>query len=225
MLTNYISCGGMPMDRNKYEVIRLRMERTAEALRRNNYYAVCADNGEEALEIIESFLEEENSVAVGGSMTLFEIGAIELLRSGKYAFFDRYAEGLSKEQVEDIHRKAFSCDAYLTSTNAVTEDGKLYNVDGRGNRVAAMIYGPKSVIVVAGCNKIVRDVSEAELRVKEFAAPANAVRLDCGTPCTVTGKCLDCKSDRRICADAVVMGHQMTPERVKVILVGEELGY
>lgn len=213
------------MDRNKYEVIRLRMERTAEALRRNNFYAVCADNGEEALEIIENLLGENDTVAVGGSMTLFEIGAIDLLRSGKYTFYDRYDKSLSKEQINEVHRKAFSCDSYITSTNAVTEDGKLYNVDGRGNRVAAMIYGPESVIVVAGYNKIVKDVQAAESRVKEMAAPANATRLDCGTPCTVSGKCADCKSDRRICADTVIMGHQVVPERIKVILVGEELGY
>ena len=213
------------MDRNKYEIIRLRMERTAEALRRNNFYAVCADNGEEALEILESLIDDESTVAVGGSMTLFEIGAIDLLRSGKYTFFDRYETRLSKEQIGEVHRKAFSCDAYLCSTNAITEDGKLYNVDGSGNRVAAMVYGPKSVIVIAGYNKIVRNLDEAEQRVRELAAPANCVRLDCGTPCTVTGKCSDCKSDRRICADTVIMGRQMTPERVKVILVGEELGY
>ena len=217
--------GDLSMDRNKYEIIRLRMERTAEALRRNNFYAVCADNGEEALEIIESLIDENSTVAVGGSMTLFEIGALELLRSGKYTFFDRYEKGLTKEQIADIHRKAFSCDTYLCSSNAVTENGELYNVDGSGNRVAAMIYGPQSVIVVAGYNKIVRDLSEAQERVREIAAPANATRLECATPCTVTGKCIDCKSDRRICADAVSMGRQMIRERIKVILVGEELGY
>lgn len=213
------------MDRNKYEIIRLSMERTAEALRRNNYYAVCADNCEEALEIIENLLDENCTVAVGGSMTLTEVGVLDLLRSGRYEFYDRYEEGLSKEQINEIHKKAFFCDAYVTSTNAVTENGELLNIDGRGNRVAAMIFGPESVIVVAGYNKIVKDIDAAYRRIKEFAAPANAVRLNCKTPCTVTGKCSDCKSDSRICADTVIMGHQMVKDRIKVILVGEELGY
>lgn len=213
------------MDKNKYEVIRLRMERTAEALRKNNFYALCAENVEEAIEIIENLLDDDSTVAVGGSMTLFEAGVLELLRSGRYEFFDRYAPGLSREQIGEIHRKAFSCDNYICSTNAVTENGELYNIDGSGNRVAAMIYGPKSVIVVAGYNKIVRDLEQARQRVKDIAAPANAVRLECKTPCAVTGKCADCKSDGRICADTVIMGRQIVKERIKVILVGEELGY
>ena len=114
---------------------------------------------------------------------------------------------------------------YITSTNAVTENGELYNVDGRANRVAAMLYGPLSVVVIAGYNKIVRDLEEAEMRVKETAAPMNCVRLKRGTPCTVTGKCMDCNSEGRICADKVVMTRQMAKGRVKVILVAEELGY
>lgn len=213
------------MDKNKYQIIRLSMERTAEALRRNRFYAECAENREEALEIVEGLLEEGATAAVGGSMTLFEIGAIDLLRSGRYTFYDRYAPELSREQAEELHRRAFSCDAYLCSTNSVTEAGELYNIDGRGNRVSAMIYGPTSVIVVAGYNKIVKDLAEARLRVKNIAAPANAVRLNCGTPCTLTGKCSDCRSDGRICAVETVLGRQMIKDRIKVILVGEELGY
>ena len=213
------------MDRNKYEIIRLSMERTAEALRRNNYYAVCADNCDEAMEILENLMDENSTVAVGGSMTLFETGIIDYLRSGRFEFYDRYEEGLTKEQINDVHRKAFFCDCYVTSTNAVTENGELLNIDGRGNRVAAMIYGPESVIVVAGYNKIVKDIDAAYSRVKEIAAPANAIRLNCKTPCAATGKCSDCKSDTRICSDIVIMGRQGQKDRIKVILVGEELGY
>jgi hypothetical protein len=213
------------MDRNKYEIIRLSMERTAEALRRNNYYAVCADNCDEALELVENLLDDNSTVAVGGSMTLFEMGIINLLRSGRYEFYDRYKEGLTKEQINEVHKKAFFCDSYITSTNAVTENGELFNIDCRGNRVAAMIYGPESVIVVAGYNKIVKDADAAYRRVKEIAAPANAIRLNCKTPCTTTGKCSDCMSDTRICSDTVIMGRQFEKDRIKVILVGEELGY
>lgn len=213
------------MDRNKYEIIRLQMERTAEALRRNNFYAVCAENTEEALEIIETLMDDNATVAVGGSVTLFESGIIDLLRSDKYVFYDRYAKDLTREQISEVHHKAFDCDYYICGTNAVTEKGELYNVDGTCNRVAAMLYGPSNVIIVAGFNKIVRDIDAARKRVKEIAAPANAVRLNRDTPCTATGKCVDCKSAERICSAEVTLGYQTIPERIKVILVGEELGY
>ena len=213
------------MDKNKFEIVRLRMERTAEALRKNNMYCECADSKEEALEIITELLGEGDTVAVGGSMTLFEAGVIDMLRDGSYNFLDRYEKGLSREEIQSIFVKSFSADAYITSTNAITEKGELYNVDGNGNRVAAMLYGPESVIVVAGCNKIVRDLDAAKARVEEIAAPANCVRLNMGTPCTTAGKCCHCSSENKICCDTVIMGKQRIKDRIKVILVGEELGY
>ncbi len=213
------------MDKNKYQIIRLKMERAAEALRKNNIFAECVENCQEALELVESFLDDGMSIAVGGSVTLDEVGVLDLVRSGRYEFLDRYAEGLTNEQVNAIHRHSFSCDTYICSTNAITEDGELVNVDGRGNRVAAMIYGPESVIVVAGYNKIVKDVEAAIDRIKNIAAPANCARLGRETPCTVTGKCLDCRSEGRICSSTVTLGWQMKKYRIKVILVGEELGY
>ena len=213
------------MDKNKFEIIRLRMERTAEALRKNNMFCECADSKEEALEIISELIDENSTVAVGGSMTLFETGVIDMLKDGSYNFLDRYNKELTREEVQEIFIKSFSADVYLTSTNAVTEKGELYNVDGNGNRVAAMIYGPESVIVVAGYNKIVKDLDAAKQRVEEIAAPANCVRLGMGTPCTVVGKCCHCSSENKICADTVIMGRQRIKDRIKVILVGEELGY
>ncbi len=213
------------MDKNKFEIIRLCMERTAEALRKNNMFCECADSKEEALEIISELIDEDSTVAVGGSMTLFETGVIDMLRDGSYNFLDRYENGLTSEDIRDIYIKSFSADVYLTSTNAVTEKGELYNVDGTGNRVAAMVYGPKSVIVVAGYNKIVKDIEAAKLRVEEIAAPANCVRLGMNTPCTVAGKCCHCSSENKICVDTVIMGRQRIKDRIKVILVGEELGY
>lgn len=210
------------MDKNKYDIIRLKMERTAEALRDNNMYCECVDSTEEALEIIESFLNEGDTVAVGGSMTLDDMGVLDMLRDGRYNFLDRYEEGAD---VQKIFRDSFSADVYLTSSNAITENGELYNVDGNGNRVAALIFGPKSVIVVAGYNKIVKDIEAAKVRVQEIAAPANATRLGCQTPCTKTGHCMNCASPQRICATAVITGRQRVQNRIKVILIGEELGY
>lgn len=215
------------MDKNKYEIIRLKMERCADALRKNNIYCECVENTEEALDVISTLIHSGDTVAVGGSMTLFESGVIDMLRNGTYNFLDRYENGISKEQINEIHEKSFSADAYFMSSNAITEKGELYNVDGNGNRVAALVYGPKSVIVVAGYNKIVKDVEEAKRRVCEIAAPANAVRLNTNSPCTQTGRCVNCMSEVRICATTVITGHQMPKfkDRIKVILVGEELGY
>ena len=121
--------------------------------------------------------------------------------------------------------RPFFADCYLTSCNAVTEQGELYNVDGNANRVAAMTYGPKSVICVVGYNKIVPNLEAAVARVEQVAAPANAVRLHRKTPCTVTGRCEDCHSPDRICCTTVIHRQQRVPGRIKVILVGEELGY
>lgn len=210
------------MDKSKYDIIRLKMERTAEALRDNNMYCECVDSAEEALEVIESLMNEGDTVTVGGSMTLFESGVMELLRNGNYNFLDRYADGAD---IQGIYEAAFTSDVYLMSSNAITENGELYNVDGNGNRVAALTWGPKSVIVVAGYNKIVKDIEAAKVRVQEIAAPANASRLNCETPCTKTGHCMNCASPRRICATTVITGRQRVQNRVKVILIGEELGY
>ncbi|HHY91300.1 MAG TPA: lactate utilization protein, partial [Clostridiales bacterium] len=149
------------MDQNVVFVIQEKIKRTIENLEKNNIKGYFVQNEEEACSKIKELIPEGSTVAVGGSMTLFEIGAIDLLRNGKYNFLDRYEAGLTAEQMKEIHRKAFFADAYLTSSNAVTEEGELYNVDGTGNRVAAMIYGPDKVIVVVGFNKIVKDLNEA----------------------------------------------------------------
>lgn len=213
------------MDKHLQTVMMKRIERTMENLRKNRMQAWYVDSGKEVVPLLKTLMKEGSTVAVGGSMTLFETGIIDHLRSGRYIFFDRYAEGLTPEQITEVHRKAFSADYYLTSTNAVTEKGELFNVDGRGNRVAAMIYGPDNVIVIAGRNKIVTDLDEAVDRLKQVAAPANAVRLSRRTPCVAAGFCQDCRSEDRICSDYVVFRQQTVPDRIKVILVGEELGY
>ena len=156
-------------------------------------------------------------------MTLKETGVIDFLRNGSFNYLDR--DGLSGAELEKCFRDAFSADVYFSSSNAITENGELYNVDGTGNRVAAMLFGPEKVIVIAGCNKLVKDLDAADERVKAVAAPANAIRLDRNTPCTKTGRCADCRSEGRICANKVVFTRQTTPGRITVILVAEELGY
>ncbi len=213
------------MDANMKSIIDIKIRKTADALNKNNFEAYIADTGSDAVKIMLSLIREGDSIGLGGSATLNELGVIDILRSPKYNLLDRNAPGLTPEQTNDILRKSLLSDVFVTSTNAVTENGELYNVDGRANRVAAMLFGPNSVIVIAGYNKIVKDIEAADRRVRQIAAPMNCVRLKRGTPCTLNGSCMDCKSDGRICADRVIMSRQMVKGRVKVILVAEELGY
>lgn len=213
------------MDKNLKSVLNKQVERTMDNLVKNNMMAVYVENKDQVVDKVAELIKDDELVAVGGSMTLFETGVIDHLRSGRYDFLDRYREGLSREQLTEIYKKSFFADTYLVSSNAITENGELYNVDGNGNRVAAMIYGPISVIVVAGINKIVKNVDEAVERVRRIAAPANSIRLNLSTSCTKTGYCVDCKTEDRICCTYSVLGQQRQKNRIKVILVGESLGY
>ena len=156
-------------------------------------------------------------------MTLAETGVMDLLASGRYEFLDR--TGLAGEELGKLYRRVFSADWYLASANAITEAGEIYNVDGNSNRVAAITFGPENVLLVVGCNKIVKDLDAAKERVEAIAAPANTVRLSCATPCAVTGKCEHCHSPARICCTTTIHSFQRIPGRIKVLLVGEPLGF
>ncbi len=199
------------------------IERTMKMLEKNNMTAYYAPTVADAQALVKQLVPKGASVACGGSMSLEEAGIMEILRSGDYTFFDR--QGVTGDAVGDVLRKAFFADCYLTSCNAVTEQGELFNVDGNANRVAAMCFGPESVICVVGYNKIVPDLQAAQERLETIAAPANAVRLERKTPCTTTGRCENCHSPERICCTTVVHRQQRVAGRIKVILVGEELGY
>jgi len=213
------------MDKNVDFVIEKKVERTLANLEKNNMNGYFVQTEEDALNKIKELIEEKDVITVGGSMTLFETGVMDLLRNGKYNFFDRFEEGLTEEQVTAVNKKSFLADAFFTSTNAITEAGELYNVDGRGNRVAAIIYGPDKVIVVAGVNKIVKDLEEAIMRNRELAAPANAKRLNRNTPCAKLGYCTDCKSPDRICNEYVITKRQSALGRIHVILINKNFGY
>lgn len=213
------------MDQHANWLHASRIERTKEALIANQYAVSLVSDPKELIEIIENELPEGSTVSVGGSMTLFETGIIDHLRSGRYEFWDRYAGQLSPEDLKALYVRSFSADAYFTSSNAITEDGGLYNVDGNGNRVAAMLYGPKKVFVIAGANKIVKNLDAAIARNREYAAPANTKRLNRKTPCAVTGVCSDCKSPERICNDYVYMQRQTQKDRIHVILLTGSFGY
>lgn len=222
------------MEESLKKLMEIKMKKTAENLRKNNMEAYIANNSAEAVKIVESILKEGESISCGGSVTLKESGVMELMKSGKYNFLDR-SQAKTQEEIEKVYREVFSCDTFLTSSNAVTENGELYNVDGNSNRVAAICYGPKSVIFIVGMNKIVRNIDEAINRVKTVAAPPNCLRLDCKTPCHETGECISlsrngdmadgCNCDARICCNYVVSARQRHKNRFKVILVAENLGY
>ncbi len=210
------------------------LEPVAEALRRNRMVAHCVPTKNEVVPLVKKLLQPGVTVAVGGSESLFQAGVIDLLRSGEYCFLDRYAENLTAAERNAVLDNSLLADVYLCSSNAVTRNGELYNVDGRANRVAALAYGPKNVILVVGCNKIVDDLPAAVHRVKTVAAPLNAKRLQCRTYCAAQGKCQaadsavctdGCRSEDRICADYLISGWQRVQDRIHVILVGESLGF
>ncbi len=210
------------------------LESVAAALRRNNMYAVCVGTAAEVVPVLRTILKPGDTVAVGGSRTLEETGVLPLLRDGDYRFLDRYAPGLTPEQIREVFVASLGADVYLCSANAVTEQGEIYCVDGNANRIAALCYGPRTVVLVVGCNKLVPDIAAAQYRVKTVAAPRNTARLNCATPCAATGICCKadspvatdgCSSAARICCSYLALGYQRIPDRIKVILVNEPLGF
>lgn len=202
-----------------------RIQRTMSALERNNMKAYYAESRDELFDIVRGLVKNDKLITAGGSVTLEESGVKQMLMTEfKGVYLDR-SEGKTPEEVEDILHKAFVSDTFFASSNAVTEDGELYNVDGRGNRVSAMIYGPTQVVLIVGVNKIVRDMEEAVCRVEQVAAPKNNRRLNSGTPCEITGSCAHCRSRGRICCSYVRMAQQRVKDRIKVIIVNESLGY
>jgi hypothetical protein len=217
--------GGFLMDdfsKWQYEVLG---NKVVENLNKRNYNALYAATKEEAKQKILDIIEKGSSIGLGGSHTLNQLGVIESLRKQEYNLLDRYDPNLSAHEVNELLRQSLLSDYYLTSTNALTLDGQMVNIDGRGNRVAAMIFGPKRVIVVVGANKITNTLEEAMDRTRNIASPRNSKRLDRKTPCTFTGKCEDCGSSERICRQIIVTHSQMIPGRVTVIVVGETLGF
>lgn len=213
------------MDNNISWVYERKIQRTIKALKENNMNGYLVKDREELIDKIDELVNEGALVSCGGSMTLAESGVKDYLRSGRYNFLDRDKEGLTPDEVKKIYIESFLADAYFTSTNAITEEGELYNVDGNGNRVAAMLYGPEKVIVIAGINKIVKDLEEAIKRNRAVAAPANAKRLNKKTPCAEIGHCMDCKSKEKICREYTVIRSQGNSNRIHVIFMNENLGY
>lgn len=216
---------------NKFvkETLTQLLEKTAKALEANNMQAFVVESKEDVVPLIKKLVKPGSTVSCGGSESLVEAGVSELLSSGMYNFIDRN----KYEDKRQAYLDAYASEAYFCSSNAVTEDGFLYNVDGNSNRISAISYGPESVVMVVGANKIVRDLNAAFTRVKEKAAPPNTKRLSCQTPCNATGVCIGtdgcitdgCKGEGRICCNYLISGPQRHKNRIKVILVAESLGF
>lgn len=201
-------------------------QKTVEALRKNGFDAEYAATREAAAESALRFVAPGATVGFGGSMTLEQdlgFHARVEARGGNLIRFPGY--DASPEAIADTMRRALTCDVFYSSANAVTQTGFLVNIDGAGNRVAALTFGPRKTVVVAGVNKVVRDEAAAWERLQAAVAPMNMKRLGLPNPCTQTGRCVDCKNDTRGCRIYHVLRRRPLFSDVTVILTGEEMGY
>jgi L-lactate utilization protein LutB len=217
------------MDKPIENYWRIRLENLKSALEANNFDVYIAETKEDAKKI---FLDEilpktdAKSVSWGGSMTLVGTGLYhELKDRSDLSVLDTFDRNISPEESTERRRRALTVDLFITGTNAVTESGQLVNLDMIGNRVAALVFGPKQVVVFVGRNKLVADLEEAMLRVKNYVAPVNAMRLDKKTPCVKTSYCEECKSPDRICNAWTISEKSFPKGRVKIVLINEDIGF
>lgn len=193
-------------------------------LQSRHFDAIYCSTKEEALETALQWIPEGASVGWGGALSAQQIGLMDAVKKGNYHAIDRELckTPAEREQAADACMRA---DVFLTGANALSLDGQMVNIDGMGNRVAAIIYGPKTVLVIAGMNKVVDSLDDAITRARTVAAPTNQQRFGLNNPCTVTGSCSDCKSEACICNQIVITRHCRPAGRIKFVLVGEELGF
>jgi len=184
------------------------------------------ETAQDACNIVLDLIPEGSKIGYGGSLTLDQIGIKEILRKRHYDFIDREPAEIDEHDQYILRRESLFSDVFLMSTNAITMDGHLVNIDGIGNRSAALIFGPSKVIVIAGINKIVPDKEAAIHRIKNYVAPIHARRRNRQLPCAKTGKCMNCHASERFCNALVIIEHQYlkNKERITVIIIGEELG-
>ena len=191
--------------------------------RRNRAGYYCKDISE-AKEKLAELLGENKTIGYGGSMTIDENGFKDFLREKGHEIIVR-DDYKTPEEKRELNKKLITCDAFLSSTNAISMDGELVNIDGASSRVAFITYGPEEVYIITGMNKVTSDLETAMERAKNVAAPINAIRIGTGTPCTKAGKCMDCFDSKTICCNTVITRYSRIKDRIKVILIGEDLGY
>ena len=199
-------------------------QKMLKSLERRNYEAYYCPTAAEAVDKVSALIPDGSSVTWGGSMTIRDMGLTAKLHERDLKTMDRDLAA-DRDEAQRIYREAFSADYYLTSANAISEDGVIVTIDGNGNRVAAITFGPKRVILVIGLNKVAQDVSAAVARARSTASPINAARFDIKTPCQMDGTCHNCNSPESICNYISIMRNSHPAKRHIVVLVGEDLGY
>lgn len=212
------------MDLKKWHYEK-KIARTVKALESNFFPAEYFTNRESLLKRIVEQTKQGDKIGFGGSVTIRELGIVEQMKKTGVVVLDHWRDGLESHDIAAIRISQLTADLFLTSANAITEKGEIVNIDGIGNRVNAMTFGPKKVIVVAGINKIVYDIEAAIDRIKKVAAPMNAKRLNLPLPCAETGYCHDCNSDKRICRIVSILLKKPGQTDISVYLINEELGY
>lgn len=200
-------------------------EQLVRALENRNMEAQFCETKEDALKAALALIPEGSKVSWGGVQSAHQIGLIEALKNGNYQVFDR--EGAPDQETKrEIEKQVFTdCDYFLVSANGMSENGVMVNVDGNSNRVSALAYGPKHVLVIVGMNKVVHTEEDAYRRAKYVASPINAQRFGLDTPCAKTGKCMDCQHEQCICCEILITRYSRHTGRIKVILVNEDLGF
>ena len=209
------------MNENITKRNQLLAQKVIKGLESRNMKGYYAADKDEALKIALELIPEQASVSMGGAMSAHEIGLVEALKEGNYNFIDRDAT----EDKRAAMLAAYDADYFLTSANAMTEDGVMVNIDGNSNRVSAIAQGPKHVLVIVGMNKICDDVDGAMKRARNVAAPINAQRFSLSTPCAKTGSCMNCKSPDTICCQFLITRYSRHTDRIHVILVNDNLGF
>ena len=208
------------MDKNLYTRNEKLAQKVIKGLESRNMSGYYAASKEEALQKALELIPEGSTVTMGGAMSAFEIGLVDTLMNGNYDFLDR-----NKMEPREALLKGYDADVFLTSANAMTEDGVMVNIDGNANRVSYIANGPKKVVAIVGMNKICDDVDGAMKRARNVAAPTNAQRFDINTPCKKTGACANCKSPDTICCQFLITRYSKHPGRIHVILVNDYLGF
>ena len=211
------------MDQNIYTRNELLAQKVIKGLESRNMSGYYAKTKEEALQKALELIPEGSSIGWGGSASIAEIGLKDVVCNGNYTVYNR--DTCSPEEKRQTELKIFGCDYFLCSSNAVTEDGILINIDGNSNRVAAIAYGPQHVVMIVGMNKIAKDENAALLRARNIAAPSNAQRFPIDTPCKKTGSCVNCLSKDTICCEFLITRYSRHAGRFHIILVNEDLGY
>ena len=199
-------------------------QKVIHGLESRNMCGYYAENKEEALKKALALIPSGSSIAWGGSVSIQEIGLKDAVMNGNYTVYNR-DNCSSPEEKREMELKTFGCDYFLCSSNAMTEDGILVNIDGNSNRVAAIAYGPKNVIMIVGMNKIAKDIDSALSRARNIAAPVNAQRFPLDTPCKINGSCINCKSRDTICCEFLITRYSRHANRFHIILVNEDLGF